>query len=366
VGLRYRFEQIRGLSVGISASAMYINQADFLLWMNADSGAFRQNPESYAPLAGHRYNLDPYVEYFTPSGNRHTLRMRLYSVGNETVDIAKSSFAKLYYSEYRFLKKLGGETNWTSGTAFSRNTVVANLYEDHRGSNMAFYSQLDAKLPARVKISTGVRWEINSLNGEFYYSLPVFRAGANYQAFRSTFLRGSFGQGYRFPSVAEKFADAEVAGLRIFKNPELEPERGWSAEAGIKQGFGAGAWIGFMDLALFWTEYENMIEYLFGAHPEDTSAIPTFDDIGFKALNIGTARIIGAEFSLNAEGEAGPTGDQDHRGIYIYEPCGPIHHSGVRENRRWSPFSQVPQAASGKGRPGTYCRENLFRCELPV
>ncbi|RPI45724.1 MAG: TonB-dependent receptor, partial [Bacteroidetes bacterium] len=288
-----------------------------------DSGAYRQNPEAYAPLTGHRYNMDPYIEYFTPSGDRHTLRMRLYSVGNATVDIAKSSFAKLYYSEYRFLKKLGGETNWTSGMAYSRNTGLANLYEDHRGSNMAFYSQLDAKLPARVKVSTGVRWEINALNGEFYYSLPVFRAGVNFQATRSTFMRSSFGQGYRFPSVAEKFADADVAGLHIFRNPGLEPERGWSAEAAVKQGFGSGSWAGFMDMAFFWTEYENMIEYLFGAYPEDPDATPTFDDIGFKALNIGTARITGFEFSLNTEGELGPLGIRSTGGYTFMNPVDP-------------------------------------------
>jgi len=323
LALRYRFEKIRGLSVGISASAMYIDHADFLLWMDADSGAYRQNPESYAPLAGHRYNIDPSLEYFTPSGDRHSLRMRIYSVGNEAVDIAKSSFTKLYYSEYRYLKKFGGETNWTSGLSFSRNTVLANLYEDHRGSNTALYSQLDAKLPARVKISTGVRWEINTLNGELFYSVPVIRAGLNFQAAAATYLRASFGQGYRFPSVAEKFAEAEVAGLKIFKNPELEPERGWSAEAGIKQGFRSGTWMGFLDLALFWTDYSNMIEYLFGAYPEDTAAIPTIDDIGFKALNIGTARITGAEFSLNTEGKVGRVGIGTTGGYTFMNPVDP-------------------------------------------
>ena len=49
-----------------------------------------------------------------------------------------------------------------------------------------------------------------------------------------------------------------------------------------------------------------MSEYTFGVYPKDTTAIPTFDDVGFKALNIGTARITGAELSLNGEGRMGP------------------------------------------------------------
>ncbi len=306
LALRYRFKKVRGLTAGISTSAMYIDQSDFLLWLNADSGAYRQNPETLTPLVGHRYNIDPYIEYFTPGGNRHSLKTRLYSVGNANFDSDFSSYTKLWYGEYRYLKKFGTRTNWTNGAAFSRNTVLANLYENHRGSNSSIYSQLDAHLFNRLKISSGVRWELNTLNGDLFYSLPVVRAGLNYQVGKATFLRTSFGQGYRFPSVAEKFADADVGGLKIFPNPGLESERGWSAEIGIKQGLAFGSWQGFADLAFFWTEYNNMIEYIFGAYPADSSAIPTIDDVGFKALNIGTARISGGELSLNGTGKLGP------------------------------------------------------------
>jgi len=323
VSLRYRFKKIRGLTVGVAANAMLLEVADFLLWQNADSGAYRQNPETYTPLSGHRYNIDPYVEYVTREGDKHTLKTRIYSVGNSAVDIAKSSFTEVYYAEYRYLKRFGEKVNWTSGLSFSRNTVLANLYENHMGSNTAVYSQLDANPLNRLKVSSGIRWEVNTLNGKLYYSIPVVRAGINYQAGRATYLRASFGQGYRFPSVAEKYASAEVGGLRIFKNPDLEPERGWSAEAGLKQGLSLGGWMGFADLALFWTEYENMIEYTFGAYPKDTTAIPTFEDVGFKALNIGTARITGAELSLNGEGLLGPFRIQVTGGYTFMNPVDP-------------------------------------------
>ncbi|HER09153.1 MAG TPA: TonB-dependent receptor [Bacteroides sp.] len=306
VAVRYRFQKVRGLTAGISANGMLLDAADFLLWQNADSGAYRQNPETWSPLTGHRYNIDPSLEYVTPEGDKHSLKTRIYSVGNSAVDTEKSSFSNIYYAEYRYLKRFGEQVNWTSGISFSRNTVIANLYENHRGSNTAAYSQLDANPLNRLKVSAGIRWEMNTLNGTLYYSIPVVRVGTNYQAGSATYLRASFGQGYRFPSVAEKYASAEVGGLRIFKNPDLEPERGWSAEAGLKQGFSLGGWMGFADLALFWTEYANMIEYTFGVYPKDTTAIPTFDDVGFKALNIGTARITGAELSLNGEGRMGP------------------------------------------------------------
>ncbi|MEN8229521.1 MAG: TonB-dependent receptor [Bacteroidota bacterium] len=323
LALRYRFKKVQGLIAGISTSAMYIDQADFLLWQDADSGAYRQNPETLTPLTGHRYNIDPYIEYFTPSGNKHSLKTRLYSVGNATLNIDKSSYSKLWYGEYRYLKKFGTQTNWTSGISFSRNTVLANLYENHMGSNSALYSQLDAHVLSRLKVSTGVRWELNTLNGDLYYSMPVLRAGLNYQAGKATFIRASFGQGYRFPSVAEKFADADVGGLKIFPNPDLEPERGWAAEIGIKQGFSMGNWLGFADAAFFWTEYNNMIEYTFGAYPPDSADFPTIDDVGFKALNIGTARITGVEFSVNTAGRLGPVNLQMTGGYTYMNPVDP-------------------------------------------
>ena len=351
LGLRYRFKKIERLSAGISISGMYVDQADFLLWQDADSGVYIQNPSTVIQLTGHRYNLDPYIEYFTKSGDKHTLKTRLYSVGNATLDVSKNSFSKLWYGEYRYLKKFGTRTNWTSGMSFTRNTILANFFNDHKSSNSAVYTQLDAQVINRLKVSTGVRWELNSLNGEFFYSLPVLRAGLNYQAGKATFLRTSFGQGYRFPSIAEKFAASEFAGLHIFANPDLEPERGWSAELGVKQGFTVGSWIGFVDLALFWTEYENMIEYTFGAYPPDSVEIPGIEDVGFKALNIGNARINGVEFTFNGMGTIGRAGLSFTGGYTFMNPVDP---SVIEETGRDEDESYILK----------YRRRHLFKADV--
>jgi len=323
LGLRYHFKKLRGLSIGVTASAMYLEAADLILWLNADSGAYRQSADSYTPLAGYRYNIDPFIEYFTPNGDRHSVKTRLFSVGNENMDIDKQGYSKLYYAEYRYLNKIKENTNWTSGISYLNNTVWGNMFLEHKGLNASIYSQMDTHVSERLKLSAGVRWEVNKLNDDLDYSEPVFRAGINYQATESTFLRASFGQGYRYPSVAEKYASAEVGALKIFKNTELKPEHGWNAEAGIKQAFNFGKWIGFVDLAAFRTEYKNMIEYTFGAYPKDSSAVPTIDDIGFKALNIGTARITGLELSVSSEGRAGPFSVQMMAGYTYMNPVDP-------------------------------------------
>jgi iron complex outermembrane receptor protein len=324
VGLRYRFRKVQGLSVGVSTSAMVSEHADFIFWQDADSGAYRQNPDSYAPLTGHRYNIDPHVEYFTPGGDRHSLKTRLYSVGNATVDESKNSFSKVWYGEYRYLNKIGERINWTSGISFLRNTVIAGLFDEHMGSNSAVYSQLDAQVFPRLKASTGLRWEINTLNGELFFSTPVARAGLNYHAGKATYLRASFGQGYRFPSVAEMFVDASFKGFKIFPNPELEPEWGWSAEAGVKQGFALGSWMAYADLALFWTQYENMIEYNYGYHPPDSLILHPSEYVGYKALNIENARIIGTEATITGQGAIGPLELAVTAGYTYIDPVDPV------------------------------------------
>jgi iron complex outermembrane receptor protein len=124
----------------------------------------------------------------------------------------------------------------------------------------------------------------------------------NYQPFDYTYLRASFGQGYRFPSVAEKYTATSVGAMNIFPNPELRSERGWSAEIGVKQGIRLGDWNGYVDLAAFWTQYHEMIEFNFGVHKPDSVDIPGLEHVGFKALNVGNARITGFETTLAGSG----------------------------------------------------------------
>ncbi len=323
VGLSYRSKKIQGLVGGLAISAMYVDQSDFLLWLDADSGAYRQNPESMTPLTGYRYNIDPSLEYSSSKGNKHSLKTRLYSVDNSTTNADRNSASRLWYAEYRYLKRFQGQTRWTSGLSFSRSKVIANLFDDHAGTNSALYSQVDANVFKRLKLSTGVRWEINTLDDEFYYSLPVLRAGLNYQAGKSTFLRTSLGQGYRFPSIAEKYTDTNIGALKIFPNPDLDPERGWSAEIGLRQGMAFGNWIGYTDMALFWTEYKDMIEFTFGVYPPNPDDIPTFDDVGFKAQNIGSARINGFDSNLSLSGPAGPAELRFSGGYTYMNPVDP-------------------------------------------
>jgi iron complex outermembrane receptor protein len=236
------------------------------------------------------------------------LLTRYYQVSNSFAeDSDKDNASQSFYGEYQFQKRFRMGLNLIVGLVGKYGNTVANLYGDHSSYNVAAFTQLDYKFFSRLSASLGIRWEYHSLNQSEQESGTVVRAGLNYQATKNTFIRASFGQGYRFPSIAEKYTATQLGSVRIFPNPELNSETGWSTELGIKQGFTIRKWSGYIDVAAFWTEYDDMIEFIFGLYPPDSVEYPTVDDIGFKSQNIGNARITGIDIGISGSGRIGRT-----------------------------------------------------------
>ena len=50
--------------------------------------------------------------------------------------------------------------------------------------------------------------------------------------------------------------------MTIFPNENLNPETGWSSELGIKQVLKIGEWKGFIDVAAFMMQYNDMMEFI--------------------------------------------------------------------------------------------------------
>jgi outer membrane cobalamin receptor len=304
INLNHRNPKVSGLSYGFNLNSMVLQKTDFLIWMNADSGAYRQTPEAVSALDGSRFNIDPYIIYRGENDSRHSLRTRFFHVSNDFPEVPdKNNRAELLYGEYKFHRKFSQKYNWTTGLSATWSSIYANLFGNHSSFNSAIFTQLDGKPLDRLTVSLGLRFERYTLDDQVEYSSPVFRTGLNFRAAEYSYLRASFGQGYRFPSIAEKYTQTTVGSLNIFPNPELKSEKGWSAEIGIKQGFRLSQWNGFIDFAAFLTEYKEMIEFTFGVYKPDTVPVPTFEHIGFKALNVGNARISGIDLAIGGTGD---------------------------------------------------------------
>ena len=316
VNLRYNFKKIPGLSIGLNTNMMETKGGLFFLWQNADSVYFPQGLK-IQNFSNQRANVDPFITYFTKNGGKFSLRSRYY-LTNNTNDKNQGSRAELYYNEFQYQKRFQNNFTMTYGAVYMEQQVIADsLYGRHTGRNYAGYAQYDYKYK-KLTASFGLRGEYNRIDSSYtrgYISKkinnlpfqPVFRAGVNYHLLKYTFLRASFGQGYRFPTIAEKYVSTSVSALKIFPNRNIQPERGWSAEIGVKQGFKILNFKGFLDVAAFWTEYADMVEFAFDIYGPKTGKFYLDKNYaGFKSQNVGRARINGIDASITGTGKMGP------------------------------------------------------------
>jgi len=128
-------------------------------------------------------------------------------------------------------------------------------------------------------------------SGRLQESKPVFRFGANYHFAEYSYLRASWGEGYRYPTIAEKYITTSFGATKISPNYSLNSETGWSAELGLRQGFRLGGFSGILDVAYYWSNYFDMMEFVF------TGLID-----GFQSQNVGDTRISGLDVSISGKG----------------------------------------------------------------
>jgi outer membrane receptor protein involved in Fe transport len=280
--------------------------ANFLLWQSYDS-AYTALNHAITTTASTRFNFDPSLVWYT-NKVRHNIRMRYLFVDNQidngSPNNNQNNRSNFIYGEYQNeVKNLPWGVKLTSGLVYSKTFTSSPLFlGKQEASNAALFAQLEKKWK-KLLLNAGGRLEHYALNN-YNETKPVFRAGLNYELAKYTFLRSSFGQGYRFPTIGEAFISTNVGQLRIFPNPVLKSETGWNSEIGVKQGFKLGKVKGFADVAVFWTQYNDMMEFTFGQWSSDNTFQNGFG-AGFKSINVGQSRIRGTELSMNGEGELG-------------------------------------------------------------
>lgn len=302
--LRYRFND--RLTFGVNANYNSGENESYFYWKGWGADALKGNETSFNLSKPTRVNIDPFVNYFDDRGNRHKLLSRMYFINNVN-DGNQSNQSQLYYGEYQYQKNIE-QLNMvlTGGLVGIYSGVQAEIYGDtvYTTNNLSAYLQYEQKFFDRLNVSAGMRYERNQINspevvngdtipqGNSVEAKPVFRFGLNYQFGTGTFIRTSWGQGYRFPTIAEKFVETTAGAIRVIPNPYLESETGWTAEIGIKQGVKFGNWSGFIDVAAFWSEYDNMMEFSF---------VPLF--FSFQSQNVGGTLIKGIDLSIAGEGK---------------------------------------------------------------
>ena len=343
--LYFKSQKFNRLKTGIGYNYQIQKSGNFLIWESADLG---YTPSGGADTSitsstltynfGQRLFLDPYIKFTDKNNNKHSLKTRMYFAENINLNnLSQSNGAVIYFSDYQFQKQYSNDFTLTTGISNIYNVVKSNLFGDHTSNNIAVYAQFEKKI-GELDITAGVRAEYFEMDGkrgdtDFLISkkdsttipiYPILRMGLHYQAAKYTHLRASFGQGIRYPAVAERFTQTSVGALNVFPNPTLRPEIGWSAEIGIKQGVKIGEWKGMLDVAAFVNQYSNMMEFSFiyfnpisqlplnpiNPTPEDIQFLTNgqynvADWVGFQAQNAEKARITGIDISFNSSGKLG-------------------------------------------------------------
>lgn len=327
MNLRVESEEIAGLNYGINTNWLKGESLNTLIWGNDSTGLYSSFDGAATRTKQVVGSVDPYVEYLSPGGTRHSLRTRWQKLDNDN-DNNQGNFSNVYYGEYQAQHEFDStqvkDLRITGGLVGIHTKSEAELYSGgesegkNQANNMAGYLQLDKKFANKLNWSLGMRYEYFEINDESE-SKPVFRTGLSWELGQATFIRGSFGQGFRFPTIAEYYIQTAVGSLNIYPNPDLVSESSYNAEIGIKQGVKIGEFVGYADLAVFYQEFTDFIEFTFGQWNPDPS-LDNLLGLGFKSVNTGNSRVAGFEFSFMGGGKIGDVGIQTLLGYTFTEP----------------------------------------------
>lgn len=307
-GTRVRSNRVENLTYGLNGNCMYDKNAQTYFWQDADSNIYRSYPGALTNFREFLIYLDPYIKYFSPRGASHSLKNRWFYTNNGA-DNDQTTMSHVIYNEYQFQKKFKKLANFIlnagvmNSYVLSRGRVFSGVIGEEGTStsdNLAVYAQLEKKFFERLTLLVGGRWEYYQINNH-QESKPVFRAGLNARITKGTYMRTSFGQGFRFPSIGERYITTNVGNFGFYPNPELMSESSWNAEVGLKQLFKIASFVGFIDVCGFWQEYKDYVEFNAAQWGNDTLH---FDrNMGFKFLNTGPARVRGVDMTITGEGK---------------------------------------------------------------
>ncbi|MBX7226459.1 MAG: TonB-dependent receptor [Chitinophagales bacterium] len=294
---------------GLRGNFTYDYETEFFYWQDKDNGFFK--PAELNDNEFIRMNLDPYMTKYDKKNNKHELKGRFFFLRPEY-----STRALFFNTDYIFQKEF--PKSWIITTGLSNNLVYVNE-SSFDGKTLGDVAAIFAQIEKRWKKLTmvgGTRFEffkfgdIVGLSGTEFkneagvrkFVLPgMWRYGLNYQLRKNSFLRFNIGQAYRFPTLAERYVSEKLGPINIFPNPDVTPEFGWTSELGYEKKIKLPKYEASYDLAFFWQEYTDMIEFRVGLYIPDTVNIDSInitDYLGFKAVNVSNARIAGLEFNF--------------------------------------------------------------------
>jgi len=378
---RVRSKKVEGLSYGLNGNFMFQENAETYFWYDADTNLYRSFPGSLSRFKSFTFYIDPFIKYYAKNGNVHSFKNRIYYLNSAGL-YNQSSLSVTVFNEYQFTHRFSkagdlmlvtGIMNiysYAYGKVFSGKLAAdgtTNLGENgtYTAENFAVYAQLEKKFFDRLSVLFGGRYEYYHLT-DLTESKPIFRAGLNFQAAKATYLRLSAGQGYRVPSIGERYITTTSGNFGFYPNPDLAPESSLTYELGFKQLFRFGQFAGMFDVAGFYENYENYVEFNFGywgLNPNPSK------DVGFKFFNTGPARIYGIDASIGGEGDLAKNLNLSAMVGYTYsipEALDPNYVFYVDPNNAANSLTYLTTSTDTNGHVLKYRVQTLLKAEVQI
>ncbi len=187
-----------------------------------------------------------------------------------------------------------------------------SLY-DHQGYMLtnALFAQMESRLPWDLTLTYGARqtWVHSQMDrasktgttgpgsggveGSSWNAKPVFNVGLMWTGLPDTSLRTSFAQGFRVPSLQDKYIISSMGGGTILPNPALKPETSNTWEVGGRYSTNG---INF-DTTAFYSEADDYIASQIVDQSTNTS----------RYVNVSKAKTYGVELAASYDLPAGFT-----------------------------------------------------------
>jgi len=226
------------------------------------------DPKGYATrsLSKNTYAF-PSVSYVLNNRLFLTFKGRYNHVNTE--DLLKVQQGAAPDSSFRASKVItqGGElqANWqvhpqgilVAGWDFQKDEVESIQFGFRKVSRTSYYLQYEQRLWGKLKATLGSRYDWEDAEDVGVQSDLSNKLGLNYTIIPGMNARLSIGEGFRIPTVAERFLKTKTSGIWLEENPFLKPERSFSAEIGLKTMLAKSM---SLDMAVFYTKYNDLIE----------------------------------------------------------------------------------------------------------
>lgn len=162
-----------------------------------------------------------------------------FLVDSRSIELSSQSDLALSESGVLTLGLAYEERDGGSAGSFDERVEVASAFVQHAWS-----------WDDRVHVTAGARHDDHSqFGGE-----TTYRLAASWSLASDTRLHGSFGTGFKAPTLNDLF-------FPFFSNPDLEPETSRGFDLGVEQRWGGDRWR--VDATFFETDFEDLIAFSF-------------------------------------------------------------------------------------------------------